>query len=146
MRIIKKKLDINEKEFRDRQKRKMQDIIAAGHDQKLKIQEKNQALLVLCKSWNGPILTMADFDLAKAIVLQQNIPLKKFLKTEISFRKMTNPREVVENADLFRLNKLSVEMLETNFKKLLSIKYLELKEMPEDVEIINIIKNISKNQ
>ncbi len=64
------------------------------------------------------------------------------LRSEIAFRKLTNPLEVHQHADLFKMNKIPDEKLEQNFSSLLSTEYYQPLEMPDEDEILEKIKEI----
>jgi hypothetical protein len=104
-----------------------------------KFEEESNILLKLCKTWGGPFTEFPDFEKAWNQPNQQEKHLKKILKSEISFRKITYPRDVVDRPTLYKLNKLSVIDLKTNLSILLSTSFeCPIVEIPSEDDVLEM--------
>jgi hypothetical protein len=97
---------------------------------------------MLCKTWGGPCTNANELKMALKLCKLKKIPIKKILRSEISFRKITTPRDVIERPQLYKLNKLTEIQLEENFIILLSTEFKQIQEMPEEDKILDSIRNI----
>ncbi len=131
---------MQQKEFSQRQKEIFENNITRGHNEQLKNLEKSQALLMTCKTWGGPCTNINEFRMCVRLCSVKNVPLKKMLKSEISMRKVTSPRDVVDRPHLYKLNTLTIEQLQENLTTLLTTEYKLTEEMPDDENILNKIR------
>ncbi len=144
IRQLQKLLDTEQKSYTKIQESKFKDIVEKSHSEHLKTIEKNHALLLTCKTWGGPCTNTNELKMIKKIAATKKILLKKVLKSEISFRKITTPRDAVERPHLYKLNTLSEEKLEQNLTTLLQTEFRKPLEMPDEAEILELIKTVFK--
>lgn len=145
IRSIRKLLDSQQKEYSKRQEEIFEKSILKSHCDQQKTVEKNHALLMCCKTWGGPCTNIQEFNMCVKLCQMKKIPLKKMLKTEISFRKVTSPRDVIERPALYKLNTLSIEKLQENLTILLTTEFRNVLEMPSASNILNVIRNAFDN-
>lgn len=106
----------------------------------IRIEEKGQSLISLSKSWKGPCTTVNELNQSIEFYVKKESDLKKLLKTEIKIRKITSPNDSIERPNLFKLNMLTVSQLEQNFRSILSTKFMEIVEIPDEEEGLELIK------
>ena len=106
---------------------------------------KNQSqyvhkLLVLCKTWNGPAISIEDLE---SILCQHPDSVEKIVKTELTYYKHTHHSENIAAPSLFKLNKISHEERLSNLCILLngqSTSFTTLK------GALQVIQNNNQNQ
>ena len=106
---------------------------------------KNQSqyvhkLLVLCKTWNGPAISIEDLE---SILCQHPDSVEKIVKTELTYYKHTHHSENIAAPSLLKLNKISHEERLSNLCILLngqSTSFTTLK------GALQVIQNNNQNQ
>jgi hypothetical protein len=141
IKAIKKLLDAQQKEYSRSQEERFMSNIDKSHNDQLKILEKSHALLQTCRTWGGPCTTVQELKMGIQLCKIKKVPLKKMLKSEISMRKVTSPRDVIDRPQLYKLNKLTEDELQRNFTTILQTKFKDVQEMPDEDDILNIIKD-----
>lgn len=140
-----KLLDEKEKEYLKKQKDILCKKLQKSAENAQKVEEKNEKLLKLCKTWGGPFTEFSELEEATKNI-KNEATLKKMLKSEISFRKLTCPRDVIERPDLYRLNLLSIIQLKENLTILLTTQQnLNFIEIPGEEQLMEIISKIQTN-
>ena len=79
-------------------------------------------LLQQCKSWGGPVTTIEEL-----LQITQSKPdkIEQIVRTELSYYRDTHKSDVIANAHLFKLNKVTHEGRLANLSILLSDKSTE---------------------
>lgn len=126
-------------EWMTKQKNHLNSKVRRHEEESVRVQEKNQCLLSITKTWKGPCTTIDELDYAINNFAKNENVLKKILKTEIKFRKITSPNDSVERPNLFKLNKLSTKQLEQNLRMILSTKFADFVEVPDEDEGLKLI-------
>ena len=72
--------------------------------------------LVNCKNHNGPVTSVSEL---KALVNQKSPNLKKFLRQEIQYQRVTHPVDAEVRKELYKVNSLSMEEMLENLTTIL---------------------------
>jgi hypothetical protein len=139
---IQRVLDKRESDWRAEQKEMIKRKIEKARENGKKVEEKHIALLRGCKQFGGPFLDKNEMESALKLHGKDEKIKKKIIKQEISYRKLSCPRDVLERPALYKLNKLSVMELEANLLALVSSDFDTSLPMPDEDEVIEKIKSI----
>lgn len=134
-------LDQQYKMWMKMQDENLRNRLDRNNTEKIKIQERGVALLTQCKVWYGPCTTEADLQNSIQSYVKNDKDLKKLLKTEISFRKITSPNDFAERPELFRLNKLTNMKLQENLLIIFNTTFLKISDIPDEEDGLEKIKN-----
>jgi len=105
-------------------------------------------LLHKCKSWGGPFTTIHELEEQVKIASDDNT-LKTILRTEVSYRKQTSPRDYLARPHIYKLNQISTLELKINLTLILTSEsgnnIGDLPDMPTEEDMTQIF-NITKVQ
>ena len=80
--------------------------------------EQVDILLKKCKDHNGPITSISELNVFLKTVKTKDI--KKFLRQEIQFQKITHKRDSNERPELYKVNGLTIELFAENLASILA--------------------------
>ena len=109
---------------------------------------KNQSqyvhkLLVLCKTWNGPAISIEELE---SILCQHPDSVEKIVKTELTYYKHTHHSENIAAPSLFKLNKISHEERLSNLCILLNGQSTSFTTLPKNKDELQVVQNNNQNQ
>lgn len=116
-------LDDQEQRFIEIQKEIMEDKIRSHVTAAEKLEERSNNLLKKCKTWGGPWTEFSEFKSAVSR-MKDEVELKKIIRNEILFKKVTCPRDFEKRKALYKVNKMSLAEMKANMTILLSTEQL----------------------
>ena len=108
----------------------------------LKAEEYVHVLLRKCKAWKGPFTTVEELEACVAKTTDDE-KLKTILRTEVSYRRHTSPRDYQARTNLYRLNQITTAELKVNLTLILTsdTENIEaLQDMPTEEDMIKVFK------
>lgn len=113
-----KELDMLEISWSLKQKEQAKTKIAESMAKAKRANEQVDILLKKCKDHNGPITSIKELNVFLKSVKTKD--MKKFLRQEIQFQKITHKRDSIERPELYKVNGLTIEIFSENLAAILA--------------------------
>ena len=123
-------LDEQEKKWMEDQSEKTKKRLQEACDAALKAEEYVHVLLHKCKSWGGPFTTIQELENCIETTPDDK-NLKNILRTEVSYRRRTSPRDFQARPSLYKLNQVSTIDLKVNMTLILTSEAEGVQCVPE---------------
>lgn len=142
MKEVKNLLDEREKLWRLKQKEILKEKIEKTLKEGKRTEERSMSFLKECKKFGGPFTEVEEFERVLSRYKNDEKTFKKILKQEITFRRLTCPRDALDRKNLYALNKISVEDLKKNLLELIGTKFEPALEIPDEDDVLEAIMKI----